>query len=204
MAILVLDQWVEQDILAQRRKCGSDCYDEVWDGVYHITRLPNDDHQRLVTGLSCLLQDVVNLLGAGEVRAGINVSDRDRGWLQNYRIPDIAVILPGGRAVNRDTHWEGGPDFIIEITSPNDESRQKIPFYASIGVREMLLVDRNPWCLELYCLHEGELRLCGDSQVGGANPLASQVLPLEFKLLDGVSKPAIEVRSTEKNLRWEA
>ena len=85
-----------------------------------------------------------------KVFAGCNVSDQPKRWKRNYRCPDVAVFLPGNPAEDRKTHWFGGPDFAVEIISRFDRSREKFGFYKSVGVRELLLVDRHPWALELY------------------------------------------------------
>ncbi len=42
-------------------------------------------------------------------------------------------------------------------TSPDDRAREKLAFYAKVGTREVLLVDRDPWALELFRLREGRL-----------------------------------------------
>ena len=76
---------------------------------------------------------------------GCNVSDQPERWKRNYRCPDVAVFLPGNPAEDRGTHWYGGPDFAAEVHSRFDRSRKKFGFYAKVGVRELLLVDRHPW-----------------------------------------------------------
>ena len=38
------------------------------------------------------------LAGAGDVSPGVNLSDRDDGWEQNYREPDVAVFLHDTKA----------------------------------------------------------------------------------------------------------
>ena len=88
MAMLICDPWVERQLLAERQANGHDRWDEVWDGVYVIAPPPNDEHQELQTGLTSILQTVLGLSGLTEVRAGVNVSDRERGWEHNYRCPD--------------------------------------------------------------------------------------------------------------------
>ena len=42
-----------------------------------------------------------------------------------------------------------------------DKSRKKFGFYKSVGVRELLLVDRHPWALELYRVEAGDWALVG-------------------------------------------
>ena len=94
---------------------------------------------------------------------GVNLSDRDKGWKTNYREPDVAVFLRGGRAIDRGTHWQGAADFLVEIISPGERTREKIPFYSSIGVVELLVIDRDPWSLELYRHENGQLTKVGQS-----------------------------------------
>jgi len=133
MATLVTDTYVEDRIKAERAVSGADRFDEIWDGVYRMSPLANVEHQQLVARLFGILQAVVDLAGLGESLPGVNVSDREEGWLQNYREPDVAVILPGNPARDCGTHWCGGPDFLVEVLSPNDPARDKRPFYAGIG-----------------------------------------------------------------------
>src|SRR5438067_1116105 len=112
--------------------------------------LPDDEHQDIQANFVAAFKDFFGWDSWAKVRAGVNVSDRNEGWEQNYRCPDVVVFLPGTRAINRGAHWEGGPDFLVEIASDRDRAREKLPFYAAVGVREVLIVDRNPWGLELY------------------------------------------------------
>ena len=51
MSILVIDPALSERLLAERRKSGGDRYDEVWDGVYIMSPLANDEHQEIATGL---------------------------------------------------------------------------------------------------------------------------------------------------------
>ena len=88
---------------------------------------------------------------------GANITDLEEDWTHNYRCPDVVVFLKEGRAINRETHFFGGPDFAVEIVSEFDRSREKLPFYARVGVRELLLVDRDPWVLELFRLQDDRL-----------------------------------------------
>ena len=136
---------------------------------------------------------------------GCNVSDRPRRWKRNYRCPDVAVFLPGNPAEDRDTHWFGGPDFAVEILSPYDRSRQKFGFYAKAGVRELMLVVRRPWSLELYRRANKDFELAGKSEPSlDSPPLLSAVLNLGFRLIPGDTRPQIEVSKAEGDLRWLA
>ena len=202
MTMIVRDLLIQDQIKAQRSETGADRYDEVWDGVYVVSPLPNDEHQELVQGLGFVLHNVVILPKLGLVRPGVNVSDRDQDWTQNYREPDVVVYLNGTKAINRGTHWVGGPDFAVEILSPGDAARQKLDFYAKVGVRELLIVDRDPWALELYRLDRGLLAMVGKVTPDDGQDLVSEVLPLRFGLVAGEARPAITATHSDGNRCW--
>jgi Uma2 family endonuclease len=183
MAMYVVDADLERRIKAERKSSGEDRLDEVWDGVYFMPPLPNNEHQFFQTQLAVILQFALGSVDQGVAYAGVNVSDRKKGWLKNYRCPDVAVVLPGCRAKNCGTHWFGGPDFAVEIISPKDRSREKLSFYRSVGVRELLLMDRYPWSLELFRLRGKELISVGRSTIPRPAILVSSVLPVSFRLV---------------------
>jgi Uma2 family endonuclease len=203
MALMVLDPFVAERLKAERAASGADRYDEVWEGVYMMAPLANNEHQDLQAGLATALRIAIGLDSPARVHAGANVSDREDGWEHNYRCPDVVVVYPGGAARDCRTHWCGGPDFCVEIASPGDRSRDKLAFYADIGVRELLLVDRDPWGLELYRLQHRQLQLVGRAQplLGGA-AIESAVVPVSFRLVPGTPRPKIEVTHRDGIQRW--
>jgi Uma2 family endonuclease len=162
--------------------------------------LANDEHQEIQTKLVAIFQGIVGWSDMGVVRAGVNVSDRNAGWQHNYRCPDVAVFLQGTSARNCGTHWMGGSDFAVEILSPNDRAREKLGFYAQVGVRELLMIDRDPWSVELYRLDAGPQSLVADAK-GGVR--TSAVLPVTFELEGaGAGRPVIVVRQNQTANRW--
>ena len=202
MPLLIDNPKWEARLLRRRRLSGADRYDEVWDGVTIMAPLADDEHQQLVTDLSAVFTQLIKFAGLGEVRAGVNVSDRVRGWKANYRIPDVAVRLEGGRARILKKHWVGGPDFVVEVVSESDRSRRKLDFYAALGALEVLIVDRDPWGLELYGLRDGRLIPSGVSRPGSPIVLASEVLPLTFQLAAGEPLPRIQVVHVPDGRLW--
>ena len=120
--LLVLDRDYSRELIRKRRRLGQNRYDEVWDGVYFMPPLPNNEHQFFQTQLAVVLQLALGSVDQGTAYAGVNVSDREKGWQKNYHCPDVAVILPGCKAKKCGTHWFGGPDFAVEILSPKDRS----------------------------------------------------------------------------------
>jgi len=178
--------------------------DEVWDGVWVVSPNPNDEHNDVEMNLGTIFNVVLGWTGLGRVRSGPNVSDRAEQWEHNFRCPDLAVFLQGTTARNLGVHWQGDPDFAVEVISPNDRSRKKFDFYAQVNTRELLIVDRDPWVLELYRLEEGVLKLVGKSSLDRPDLLVSQVLPLSFRLVAGAPRPRIEVVHSDGVQRWSA
>jgi Uma2 family endonuclease len=202
MAMLVLDSWTEQRVKAEREVSGADRYDEIWDGVYVVVPVPDNEHQDIRTGLAIALQTAVGFASPVNIYAGVNLSDRVDDFLFNCRVPDVALVYPDGAASDCGTHYCGGPDFCVEIVTSGDRSRDKLPFYAAVGVRELLLIDRDPWTLELYRLAAGRLELAGTCDLAASNVLASYVVPASFGLVHGDARPTIEVAHRDGVQRW--
>ena len=201
MATVVLDRELAEQLREERAASGLDRWDEVWEGTYVVTPLPNIEHQEIATGLCAAFATVLDRRQSA-VMAGTNVSDREQGWKSNYRCPDAAVYLAGNPAKNCHTHWCGGPDFAVEIVSEDDRSREKIPFYASVGTRELLIVDRYPWALELFRLESGALQSVGVSTLENGQSLSSEVLPFAFRLTAEDDRPSILVTHITDGRTW--
>lgn len=204
MQVAIHDHRIAEQFRRDRAASGADKYDEVWDGVLVVMPLPNDEHQEIVAGLVVLMAALFGppSRNPNRCRPGINLSDRVEGWTSNYREPNYAVYLKDNPAENHGTHWVGGPDFLVEILSPDDVSRDKLPFYAEVGTKEVLIIDRDPWRLELYQLKRGKLKLAGRAEPDDGRALASRVLPVTFALEPGKDRPTIRVRHQKTNQEW--
>src|SRR5688572_6045764 len=93
MTVMVLDPRESERLIAERKALGLDRYDEVWEGVYVMPPLADNEHQSLSTRIGGVMSNVVPWPDAGEVFVGVNVSDRVEDWRFNYRIPDVAIYL---------------------------------------------------------------------------------------------------------------
>ena len=107
----------------------------------------------------------------------INVFN-DASSSPDYRIPDMTFVSAGREhVIARDGVRGEGPDAVIEIRSPGDETYDKFPFFARIGVREVIVVDRDTKQLEIY-------RLVGSQyvadQMDSGKWLRSEVLQVRF------------------------
>jgi Uma2 family endonuclease len=203
MVIQIHDPDLEAEILEDRRSRGIDRWDEVWNGIYVIYPPKDDEHQDLQGGLTSTFLLAMGWGRLGDVRSGVNVTDQQDDWTQNYRCPDVVVYRKDTEAENRSDYWLGGPDFCVEIISENDLARDKLDFYAKVGTSELLLVDRDPWALELYRLIGGsKLRLVGKSTLAKPDRLVSEVIPLTFHLHPGPGRPTIDVRQNDGQQCW--
>jgi Uma2 family endonuclease len=188
--------------LRKRHAWGGDRHDEVWNGVYVLMPLGDNQHQKLGLDLALALTHALGDDDAIQIFPACNVSDDQGDWTKNFRCPDVAVFLPGNPAEDRDTHWLGGPDFAVEIISRDDRARQKFAFYAKVGVRELLLIDRRPWALELHRRRGDNWDLVGTSEPQQSAILTSLVLSSTLRLVPGEPRPRIEVARTDRGGRW--
>jgi Uma2 family endonuclease len=202
MDLLITDPGISRKIIRQRRLRGIDQKDEVWEGVYVMAPPPNNEHQGFIGKMGTVFTLAIEWTGLGLVLPGVGITDRNEGWTKNFRVPDVSVFLNGTSALNKKSHWYGGPDFAVEIISDHDRSREKFDFYARVGVKELLLVDRDPWALELYRLKDSVLNLVGKSDLADAVILKSQVIPLSFQIAKGEPRPSITILHSDGVQRW--
>ena len=205
MDMIVRDPALEARIIQDRRERKIDRHDEVWDGIYVVSPIIDIEHRDLVGTFTTALFRAVPKSKLNKIYMGVNVSDRNDDWEQNYRCPDVVVFLKGCLAEDRDTHYYGGPDFAVEIVNPHDRSREKFDFYAKVNTRELLIVDRYPWALELYRLNASQAYdMVGRSALEQPEILESQVLPLTFQLVAGGKRPRIAIGHIDGVQNWLA
>jgi Uma2 family endonuclease len=197
MAMYIENPQLEEELIAQRQAWDVDQHDEVWEGVYFMPPMANDDHQDLVLEFASILRESVSKRDLGKVRPGVNLAVSADNWKDDYRVPDVVVFLAGTAAENHNAFWTGAADFIVEITSPRDRTYEKIPFYSRIGVRELLIFNRQIWALELYRQQAGgKLEKVGESTLEQPDVLSSEKVPLEFWLIPGDERPQVAIRDT--------
>ena len=137
--------------LERRRKLGLDRWDEMWEGVLHRTPAPNVPHQRAQRDLGSFLNSLLSRKHRGEVLSGVNVFN-DASAESDYRIPDHSYVKSGRESAIEENGIHGPPDAVIEIRSPEDESYAKLPWFAALGVREAIIIQRDSKEPEVYRL----------------------------------------------------
>jgi len=65
-----------------------------------------------------------------------------------------------------------------------------------------LIVDRDPWQLELFRLTDNQLKSIGTSSLPESAWLTSESVPLRFRLLPGEKRPQIELQHTSGEKTW--
>ena len=148
MRVLALDSSLPEieALLEARRISGQDRSDEMWDGVLHLSPHSNVRHARLSQQLAELLGPLARSAGLIPAVAEFNLGDSD----QDYRVPD------GGLLRDRSDHlFVPSAALVIEIRSPDDESWDKLPFYAAHGVEEVLIVDPETREVHWLALQDG-------------------------------------------------
>ncbi len=131
--------------LERRRRAGADLHDEAWDGVLHVTPAPSGRHARVGAQL-------IALLGALAADAGLTVTDAfNLGDSEaNYRVPDAGLHREFADAI-----WYPTAALIVEVLSPQDETWQKLPFYAAHHVDELLIVNPETRSVDWLALSGG-------------------------------------------------
>lgn len=170
---------VPEGELTRRRRLGLDRHDEMWEGVLHMAPAPTYGHQRMVDRLLLFLVPFLERSGRGVLVSGINVFG-GKEQPDDYRIPDLTFVAAGRERILRDEGVrDGAPDAVIEIRSPGDETYEKLPFFAGLGVREVIVIGRDNKVPEVF-------RLAGTQYLAVATDrdgyVASETLGVRFRL----------------------
>jgi Uma2 family endonuclease len=148
---------ISPDILEWRRRIGIDIWDEMWEGVLHMPPAPNRTHQDLQATIEMWLRVHWARPRGNKVYHEINLASPG-GWPNDYRIPDLLLLTPDRFGIDCNEYFEGPPLVVVEIRSPGDETAEKMPFYAKLGVPEVWVVDRDTKAPELYVLEGSDYK----------------------------------------------
>jgi Uma2 family endonuclease len=136
-----------EEMLERRRRSGLDRLDEVWEGVLHMVPAPLGEHADISQQLAVALNGPARAAGLWPTMGEFNLGDSDN----DFRVPDGGLHRERLRGV-----WHHTAALVVEIASPNDESWQKLPFYAAHAVDEVLIVDPRERVVHWLGLREGE------------------------------------------------
>ncbi len=155
-------------LLERRRRAGVDRLDEVWQGVHHMVPGPSFEHARVATQLTLLLDAPARAAGLLLTMHEFNLGESEH----DFRVPDGGLHRPGAAGV-----WLPTAALVVEILSPGDETRQKLPFYAAHDVDEVLIVDPDEQTVAWLGLREGRYQAFQRSELIELGPaeLAEQL-----------------------------
>ena len=146
--------------LAERRHSDAARWDEMWNGVLHMPPMPNRRHQDFARDLLIWLHQCWAQPRGNRVNQEVNLTtpDDEDEWTSNFRIQDLALLTPDRFSIDKGDYMAGAPTVVIEVRSPRDETYEKFPFYAELGVPEVWVFDRDTREPEIYALSNGEYK----------------------------------------------
>lgn len=124
----------------------------------------NVDHIELNYFLWSLVKEFTDSKRAGRV-FGIEAQIRLAAVLTR-RNPDVLFVARRRASIIHKTYIDGAPDLIMEIVSPDSESRdwrEKFYDYQTSGVREYWIIDPQSQRVETYTLVRKKYRLIPES-----------------------------------------
>ncbi len=142
---------VSETLLEERRKRGADRWDEMWEGVLHMPPPPSWGHQGIVTKLGGFLDSECDRRSLGTVVTQAGLYDEDE-LDSDYRVPDVVFVSKSRLRLIQDRGVVGAADAVIEVRSPDDETYEKFPFFARLGVRQVIVIDARTRKPEVYLL----------------------------------------------------
>jgi Uma2 family endonuclease len=128
-----------EELLARRRVEGTDLFDEMWEGAYHMVPAPHPHHGIVENELA------VALAGPSRAAGLIGTGPFNLGTPTDYRVPDR-----GYHRTVPATTFVTSCALVVEVVSPDDETFAKLAFYAAAGVEEIIVAD--PRTRRLTCL----------------------------------------------------
>jgi Uma2 family endonuclease len=151
MSMVVLDSTTPglEELKERRRRSGLDRLDEVWEGVLHMVPAPHGRQAKIAQQLAELLGPLARGGGLEPAMHEFNLGESEH----DFRVPDGGLHREFSDRVFYPT-----AALVVEIVSPEDESWQKLPFYAAHGVDEVLIVDPQKHSVHWLGLADGEYR----------------------------------------------
>jgi len=130
-----------EQVIERRRALGQDRLDEVWDGSHHVAADVHFRHAYLVAAVISLLRPFAQAVGL------VSSSGFNLGGANDFRVPDGGLHRVYVDALYLDT-----AAMAIEVRAADDETYEKLPFYAAHGVDEVLVVEPDDRRVRIFAL----------------------------------------------------
>lgn len=163
-------------ILEWRRRCDGEQFDEMWDGILHVNMPQTIAQSEFVSALLCWMHSVWKTDGA-KVLHGVAVSI-DEDWMNNFRIPDLIAMTRGRKRYLTESHVHGPPALAVEVHHLEDEAYEKLPYYATMRIPDVWIIERDTWRPEVYSLVEDKYQLQTTREFGW---LRSEAVGIELQ-----------------------
>jgi Uma2 family endonuclease len=149
---------------------------------------PSPYHQRFERKLANVLEQFAVPRGLA-VYHEVDLHNPKVSGREDYRAPDVVVVEE--RHVSK-RGIEGDAHIAIEIRSPEDESYEKLPFYAKVGVREVWIIDQAAKTIEVY-VGERQVAAVGGVVHAPALGLELSISGNRLKLKDGTAELEVDL-----------
>jgi Uma2 family endonuclease len=137
--------------------CDADTRAEWVNGEVILMSPVNWEHGDLVQFLTAVLRTFVEEGDLGRTQ-GLEYQVRF-AEIPSRRVPDLLFVSKDRMDLAGPDHFEGAPDLVVEIVSPDSTARdwrEKYHEYESVGVREYWVVDPQHRRVEAYELAAGK------------------------------------------------
>ena len=185
------------ELIRFRELTGADRFDEMWEGVLHMAPCQTFHHQSHASRLLSFFIEVWCPATGGAAVMQINVSSPER-WDQDYRIPDVSVMLPDRVPQGEAVFVQ--PNVVFEVRSPGDETYEKLPFYAAVGVEAVVVVERDTKAMQVFALSDASFVLAPPS-ADGWTLIAPVGVELRAESTDGGSSLYLRLRGRPETER---
>lgn len=146
-------------LIERRRQLGLDQYDEVWDGEYHMAPMAHSRHGRIQAELAWLLR---RWSGAADL---LITGPFNLGQPGDFRVPDLGL-----HRSDPDALWVPTAAIVVEVESPDDETWEKLPFYAARQVEEVMVVSPEGRSVTWLIRQDGAYQQSAASRLLGPDP----------------------------------
>ena len=116
MLLVIQDETLSAELIAQRRASGQDKYDEIGDGVYVMAPMADNEHQDLVNAFSTALTIAWDVQGLGRTQPGANVSNDGPTGDVIFAFPTSCALPPIAKRLIADRTGSAGPN--LQSKSP--------------------------------------------------------------------------------------
>ena len=121
-----------QQLVQRRRSLGLDRFDEVWEGNLHLVPVPGLGHAYIEREVARVLRPFADATGL------IETGPFNLGRASDFRVPDGGYHRSMPQA---DALYVATAALVVEVLSQDDETHEKLPFYAAHGVEEVIVVE---------------------------------------------------------------